>query len=236
MRGCLVTLALLVGIVLAATWLVLPPVAGTLAQGALVAAGFNADAMTVTVNADPPPRLLGLRADRVRVQATNATFRGLEALDVDLVLHDVRLLDRTFGSIEGTLRHVTTTDGSGAGVTIPIAVVSGTPDRIQATMTFPASDAEELAADAVRKAIGLAPSRVVLTAPDRVRVEAGGLAINARITVDAQGVLKLVPPSGAPIAALTLFEPGPDAPYTIESFRIHDGDLIVVAMLEPDLG
>ena len=185
-----------------------------------MAAGFNADAMTVTVNADPPPRLLGLRADRVRVQATNATFRGLEALDVDLILHDVRLLDRTFGSIEGTLRHVTTTDGSGAGVTIPIAVVSGTPDRIQATMTFPASDAEELAADAVRKAIGLAPSRVVLTAPDRVRVEAGGLAINARITVDAQGVLKLVPPSGAPIAALTLFEPGPDAPYTIESFRI----------------
>ena len=137
MKGCLVTLALLTVIAIGAIWFVLPPVAGTLTQGALVAAGFNADAMTVTVVADPPPRLLGLRADEMRIQATNATYRGLTAVDVDLTLHDVRLADRTFGSLDGTLRDVTTASGASGEVTIPLAVLSGTADRIQVTLVGP---------------------------------------------------------------------------------------------------
>jgi hypothetical protein len=231
-----VTLALLVTIAVAATWFALPPLAGTLTQGALVAAGFNADVMTVTVSADPPPRLLSLRADQVHVQATNATYHGLRAVDVDLTLHDVLLADRTFGTLDGTLHHVTATTGGAGAVTIPLAVLSGTPDRVRVTMTFATSDAEELAAEAIRRATGVAPTRVTLAAPDRVRVEGGGLSFAARLAVGVDGALMLIPPKGAPLGALALVQPGAGAPFRIDSFRVAAGDLVIVATLDPSLG
>jgi hypothetical protein len=236
MRGCLVTLALLVTIAIAATWLALPPLAGTLTQGALVAAGFKADAMTVTVSADPPPRLLSLRADEVHVQATNATYHGLQAVDVDLTLHDVRLADRTFGALEGTLHHVTSAGGLAGGVTIPLAVLTGTRDRVRVTMTFPISDAEDLAVEAVRRAIGIAPTRVTLAAPDRVRIEAGGLTIGARLAINGEGALMLIPPEGATLGVLALVQPGPDGPFRLDSFRLAADELVVVATLDPSFG
>ena len=56
----------------------LPVVAAGLVTAGLSAAGLVADDTTVTVSSDPPTDLLGLRADTVRVTATDATFRGLE--------------------------------------------------------------------------------------------------------------------------------------------------------------
>ncbi len=237
MRGCLVTLGLLVVVVATAAWLLLPPVAGTLAQGALVAAGFNADAMTVTVTSDPPPRLLTLRADEVHVVASNARYQGIKAAGVDITLRDVRLVDRTFARLVGSLDLVTIAGSPGApNITIPHVGLDGTANKVQATFTLPADTVEELVASELVNAIGIAPSRVVLTAPDRVTIEAGGVQIEARLALGKDGSLMLLPPTGAPLDAVTILAPDADTPYTIESFTIADGDLIVVATLEPDLG
>lgn len=237
MRGCLVTIALLAAVVVGAIWLLLPPLVGTLAQGALVAAGFSADGMTVTVQGDPPPELLGLRADAIRVQASNARYHGLEAVDVDVTLRDVRLGDRTFGSLDGTLRFVSfpgTADRP--GITVPEATLSGDADHVRATLTFPAAAARDLASAALEGKIGITPSRVTLAAPDRVRVVAGGNTIDGRLTVRADGALLLQPQPSGTIGTLVLVEPGPDVPFRIDSFRIVDGGLVVVATFDPDLG
>ena len=61
---------------------------------AVTAAGLQADDTTVTVSSDPPTDLIGLHADRVRVRATDATFRDLAIGELDLVLRDVSILDR----------------------------------------------------------------------------------------------------------------------------------------------
>ena len=53
---------------------------------AVTAAGLQADDTTVTVSSDPPTDLIGLHADRVRVRATDATFRDLAIGELDLVL------------------------------------------------------------------------------------------------------------------------------------------------------
>ncbi len=118
-RGCLLTLIALVAVVAALLWLALPPLAGTLVQGALVAGGLEAASTVVTVTADPPPRLLTLKADEVDVHATNASIHGLSAADLEVTLHDVDLLDRTFSRLDGTLRGVRLSDADGDGTGHP---------------------------------------------------------------------------------------------------------------------
>lgn len=233
MRGCLLTLALLVVLAVAGIWFVLPPLMGTLAQGALVATGLTADEMTVTVSSDPPPKLLGLRADAIRLRASGARYHGIEAADVDVTLRDVRLVDRTFGRLDGTLGSITLPGDGAPPVTIPGAVLSGTSEQVRATLTIPAAAVEQLAAAAVVRAIGIAPSEVILAAPDRVQIGLGGLAVQARLAVSAAGALMLVPPTGGRLGAVALVEPGPGQPFTIELLRIEEGDLTLVATLSP---
>ena len=234
MRGCLVTLALLVTVAILAVWFLLPPLVGTLAQGALVAAGFQAATTTVTVTADPPPKLLGLTADAIRIRATNARYRGLEAVDLDVTLGDVRLVDRTFGRLSGTLDFVSLPGAGGAAtVTIPSVVLSGDAARIRATLTFPKAIAEDLAAGAVERATGITPDSVVLSGPDRIRIEGRGLAVDGRLAV-RNGALLLVPPTAGSLGSITLVEPGPDVPLRIDSLRVVDGGLVLLATLDPD--
>jgi hypothetical protein len=230
-RGCLVTIALLLAIALAATWYVLPPLAGTLTQGALSAAGFEADTTTVTVTADPPPKLLTLTADSVRIQATNVTYHGMRATSADVTLAEVSFAARTFQSLDGTLKGVRIQLGGGSELGVPLVRLSGPADRIQATMSIPAADAEALAGAAVETVIGITPERVSLVGPDRVRVEVGGLAVSARLALRQDGALMLVAPNGNPIGSVALVVPGPDVPFRIDSFEIVDGGLEIVAVL-----
>ncbi len=231
------TLGLLVVAAGAGIWLLLPPLVGTLAQGALVAAGFQADTTTVEVTADPPPNLLTLHADAIHIRATNARYRGLGAVDVDLTLRDVRLLDRTFGRVDGTLHFVTVpATADRPALTIPEATLSGSADEVQVTLTFAGTTAQELAAAALERAIGITPSRVVLIAPDRARIEVGGRAVDARLALREDGALVLDPPAGVGSGPIPLVQPGPDVPFRIASFRIVDGGLVVVATFDPQLG
>ena len=77
MRGCLTWFFVLLAVVLVATWAFAPVVAAGLVSAGLGTAGFESADKKVTVIADPPIELLTLRADKVRIQATDATFAGL---------------------------------------------------------------------------------------------------------------------------------------------------------------
>jgi hypothetical protein len=170
----------------------------------------------------------------VRIQASNARYRGLEAGTVDVTLGDVRLADRTFGRIVGTLDQVTLDGDSGtADLEIPRVGLEGTGDEVRASLTVPASTVESLASAAVVKAVGIAPSSVVLVAPDRIRIEVGGVPIEARLALSPTGALTLVPPTGAPLVAVSIFTPSADAPFKIESVQVANGELVLVATLDP---
>lgn len=236
MRGCLITIVFLLGIAVGATWFVLPPLVGTLAQGALVAAGFEADSSIVTVSADPPPRLLTLKADSIRIEASNVTYRGLRATSAVITLHDVAFAERTFRTVDGTLKGVRFQPENGPELGVPLVRLSGPADRIRATLTLPAADAEALAAAAVEGAIGITPRSVALTDPDRVQVDVGGLVVAARLAVREDGALTLVAPSGGPIGSIALVVPGSALPFRIESFEVVDGGLVIVATFLAGLG
>ncbi|MEO8230134.1 MAG: hypothetical protein ABI628_10285 [Chloroflexota bacterium] len=236
MRGCLVTLVFLLAIGVAATWFVLPPLIGTATQGALAATGFVADSTTVTVSADPPPELLTLKADSIRIQATNLTYRGLSATSADLTLHDVAFAERTFETVAGTLKGVRYQPDSGPELVAPLVRLTGPVNRIQATVTMPAADAETLAIAAVESGTGITPRSVVLSGKDRIQVDVNGLVVAARLAIGDDGALTLEPPTGNPMGSIALVTPGPDAPFRVESFSVVDGGLVIVATLLADLG
>lgn len=236
MRGCLVTIVFLLAIGLAATWFVLPPLIGTATQGALAATGFAADSTTVTVSADPPPKLLTLKADSIRIQATNLTYRGFRATSADITLDDVAFADRTFKTIAGTLKGVRYQPDNGPELAAPLVRLSGPVNRIRATVTMPAVEAEALATAAVEAGTGITPRSVVLSGRDRIQVDVGGLVVAARLAVRDDGALTLEPPTGNPMGSIVLVTPGPDAPFRVESFNIVDGGLVIVATVLADLG
>jgi hypothetical protein len=235
MRGCLITIAALIVVMGTAAWFLLPPLAGTVAEGALVAAGFDADSSTVTVESDPPLRLLTLTADALRIRATNVAFRGVEAASADITLSDVAVVDQSFKTIKGSLKGVRFKPEHGAELGVPLVQLSGTPDQVQATLTLPKADAEALAVAAVENAVGITPSSVVLTSPDMVRLTAGGLTLNARLRVSGDGSLDLIAPAGSELGGVELISPGVELPVRVESFKIVDGGLILVATLDPGL-
>jgi len=235
MRGCLITIAALVVVMVTAAWFLLPPLAGTVAEGALVAAGFKADTSTVTVGSDPPLKLLTLTADALRIRATNVAFRGVEAASADITLTDVAVVDQSFKTLTGSLKGVRFKPEHGAELGVPLVDLSGTPDQVTATLTLPKADAEALAVAAVENAVGITPSSVALTSPDKVRVTAGGLTVDARLRVGDDGSLDLIAPSGSDLGAVELISPGVELPVRVESYRILDGGLTLVATLDPGL-
>src|SRR5690349_13343248 len=125
MRGCLFTL-LLGAVVLALIVVVgLPQVAAGMITTAVTAAGLKADDTTVTVSSDPPTDLIGLKADRVRIRATDAIYRGLLIGALDLELRDVSILDRSTRGVAGRLTDVTVQDLGGHELTLDEIRVGG---------------------------------------------------------------------------------------------------------------
>ncbi len=231
MRGCLVTLAVVLGLGLAGAWFGLPPLLGTVGEGALAAAGLHGTNTTVEVVADPPLKLLGLHADQVRIRSTNASFRGVNAASLDVTMDAVALVDRTWTGLHGTLKGVRVVSSGGRSVGIPLVELSSSGGEIRATMTLAAPDVEAAVTAAVEAGVGITPSAVVLSAPDRVQVDLGGQRIAGRLAVRDDGALLLVPPEGAALQPVTLLSPGPDVAFRVRSFRVVGGGLTVVAAI-----
>jgi hypothetical protein len=85
MRGCLFILVLAAGVIGAVAWFGSPVLASVVIDSALRGAGYEAATSTVTATADPPPKLLTGRADRVRIQGSDVDFRTFHAASLDLV-------------------------------------------------------------------------------------------------------------------------------------------------------
>ena len=226
MRGCLFTL-LLGGIVIAFIIVVgLPPVAAGILTAGLTAAGLQADDTTVTVSSNPPTDLLVFHADTVQVTATDATFRGMQIGELDLVLSDVRILDRTAGTLGGELRDVTVRVESGERVTLDKITLAGDLGHVTTTTIISAADATSLVSDAVERQTGVRPASVRLAAPNRVTVRAG-TTIRGRLVVTGAGNLVVRVDEG-PLGGsqLLLVRGGQDVPIRLTSAAVTgDGDL-----------
>jgi hypothetical protein len=223
MRGCLFTLllgAVVIGVIVV---IGLPAIAAGVLTGAVSAAGLVADDTTVTVSSDPPTDLLGLRADTVRVTASDASFRGLEMGSLDLVLGDVSLLDRSAGAVDGELTDVTIRAGSGP-VRLDRITIGGTAEAITATAVVPNAEAEALIADAVEAQTGSRPTAVTLTAPDGLSVTVRGQTLKGRFVVNGRGDLVVRGTSGViKDTDVALIRGGDDLPIELTSVRVLQG-------------
>jgi hypothetical protein len=235
MRGCLTFLLVVTATILMASWLFLPTAAGGVMGGALGAAGFAGSPATVTVTSDPPIELLAGHADRVVVQAREATFKELTAATVDVTLTDVGLIDRTAGTVSGTLTGIRIVPRSGHVLPISSATLSGSGSDIQARLSLSLADVSAVAASAVTSAAGSAPATVTLSSPDRASIVLGGTTVSGRVVVDAQGGLVFQPAAGGPSIAgpIDLIRPGPGVPIRIRSVVLSASGAVLSASVDP---
>ena len=233
MRGCLFTLLLGVIVLVFAVVVGLPAVASAVLTGAITAAGLQADDTTVGVAGDPPTDLLGLRADRVRIRATDATFHGLEIGELDVTLGDVAIIDRTVGAVDGTLVDVTVRDVGGRSLTLPEVALGGGGETVTVSTTIDGAEAETLLADAVEAELGVRPSAVTLSAPDKVAARIG-VVVHARLGVSAAGDLVAEVLDGPEAGrTLTLLRGGDDVPIRVTGVRVTAaGDLRLAGDLQ----
>jgi hypothetical protein len=186
-RGCLFTVLLAVAVITFIVVVGLPAVAAGVLTAGVRAAGLDAADTTVTVTSDPPTDLLGLRADRVRIRATHATFRGLVIGSLDVTLTDVAIVDRTVGGVSGALGDVTVPDVGGMAADLASITLGGTGGALTASTVIPAARAQAMLADRIASAVGTRPTSVALAPPDRVTVRIDGLAVAGRLGVDPAG-------------------------------------------------
>ncbi|HET7830543.1 MAG TPA: hypothetical protein VFL03_13355, partial [Candidatus Limnocylindrales bacterium] len=173
MRGCLFTLLLGAAVIALIVVVGLPQVAAGMVTTAVTTAGLRADDTTVTVSSDPPTDLVGLHADRVRIRASDALFRGLAIGNLDIRLGDVALLSRTIGEVDGTLKDVTVDNLGGREVTLDEIAIGGKSGDITASTVIPGAQAERLIADAIEERTGVRPTDVTLSSPDRLEADIG---------------------------------------------------------------
>ena len=221
MRGCLFTLllgAIVIGFVIVVG---LPSAAGAILTAGLSTAGLVADDTTVRVTSDPPTDLLGLRADSVRVTATDATFRGMEIGALDLALGDVQVLERTAWSVDGLLTDVTVTGADGRRITVERITLLGGAGGIATTTVMPNGQAKALIADAIEAQTGSRPTSVTLGAPDKVSFTIGGTKLAGRFRVVPGGDLVVRGDDGLTQGReVVLVRGGDDLPIELTSVKV----------------
>lgn len=224
MRSCLIQLLVLLAVGFALLWFGVPLGAGWLAANALNASGFSGTNTKVEVSANPPPLLLTGHADRIHVTSTQASVGDLHAATLDFSLGNVSLLDRTIGTVDGTLTGVKMPAPDGQTVVVDAATVDGKASSAKATLKMAKSQVEALAVQQLKSQTGISAT-ITLTAPNKVTVKVGGQSQPGTLVVKA-GELDLVPDSsGLPTA--TLLKSGDGNPFTLQSVSMA-GDLVTL--------
>jgi hypothetical protein len=220
MRGCLFTILLALVVIALVVFLGLPAMASGLVTAGLTAAGLQAADTTVTVKSDPPTDLLGGKADRVVVHATDATFRGMEIGTFDLTLEDVDVLGQSAGTIEGTLGDVTL-PASASGAHLQTIKVTGSRDRLAVVTTVPKADVEAIVSDTVERKTGVRPTSVTLASPDALTVKAGETLKGRFAASDGDLVVHITDGPGAD-SDIVVLRGGEDLPMKITKVRVTD--------------
>src|SRR5215217_2883840 len=122
MRGCLSVIVVAALFILGALWFGGPPLAGTVVEATLAGSGFVAAEMDVEVEAEPPLTLVGGRADRITIHASDVLWHGLHAGTMTLAIDDVDLFARTAGHVEGSFEDVELRAESGSTIPVTIAL------------------------------------------------------------------------------------------------------------------
>ena len=227
MRGCLFTIILAAVVVALIVVIGLPAIAAGLLTAGVKAAGLQANDTTVNVTADPPWDLLGLHADRVRVRATSATFRGLQIGALDVTLLNVSIVDRTANGVAGRVTGVTLPNVAGQPLGLAAINLAGGGDQVTATTTVAAADAQALVASEIASVTGVTVplTAVHLVAPDKVVVKMA-ITLTAVLSVDASGNLVA---TAAGIPPVTLLRAGEDVPMKFTSVKVDAAGNLVLA-------
>ncbi len=225
MRGCLFVVALAAALTLAAVWFAGPSVAGALVSAGLSAGGVATTTRTVAVDAEPPLELLLGRAHAVRIDATGATAVGIRAAHLVLTLRDVRLLDRTYDTIEATMTDVTV-PSRGHDVLLSSIVVAGPADDATVTARLPAGEVAALIRDELTRVLPVAPTSVSLGAPDRATIVILGRTFEARLAVDSEGQVVLEP-AATGLVRVVAFDPSGLPGLTVTKVQVL-GDEVVI--------
>jgi hypothetical protein len=224
MRSCLIQLLILVAVVFGLLWFGLPIGAGWLASNALNAAGFSGTDTKVEVSSNPPPLLLTGHADRIHVTSTQVSVGDLHAATLDFSLGGVSLLDRTIGTIDGTLTGVKMPAPDGKPVVIDSATVTGPASHAKATLKLARSAVETLASQQLKSQAGI-NATMTLAAPNKVTVKIGTQSQPGSLVVK-DGELDVVPSSPS-LPTAVLLKSGDGNPFTLTSVVIS-GDVVTL--------
>jgi hypothetical protein len=229
MRGCLFVLVLAAALIGSIAWFAAEPIADAVIAAVLNGSQVRAATMTVTTVADPPPKLLIGRADRITIEATDATWTTLRAASLTLVLDEVDFISRTAATIHGT---ITGADIGGDAALNPSPVASididGPANAAAATITVDRASIRASLLAAVHRSFGVTATDVVLLPPDRLRLVAPGATLEGSIVIDPAGGLAL----STPLGTVTMLTVDPDIPIRLDSVAVVADALRIDATLD----
>jgi hypothetical protein len=229
MRGCLFVLIIAALFVSVAAWFGAPVLASAVIDAGLRNAGFDARSLTSTATANPPPKLLTGRADRVRIQAAGVSFRTFHAERLDLTLTEVDLLGRSFGSIRGTISAAEVKTADGIPTTADVTV-DGDASAAAAEIVIDGATVDRVVRATFAKGAGVSVTRTEIVAPDILRIVSNGATIEGRIVVDAAGAIAL----STRLGQTEILSLDPSFPLRLRSASVVDGDLRVDATLDAE--
>jgi hypothetical protein len=229
MRSCLVQLLLVAAVVFALVWFGLPFGASWLATNAMGAAGFTGTNTKVEVSANMPPRILLGHADTIRLTASQVSVGDLHAATIDVSLSNVDLIDRTIGSVHGTLTSVLVPAPNGDPVTIDTVTIDGVGTSANATLTLANAAAESLAESQLKAQTGLA-GKVKVAAPNKATLTINGKTQTGRLVV-AAGELQLVPDSSA-LPTVILIDAGHGNPFQLSSVAVGASSVTLAGTID----
>lgn len=232
MRGCLFVLLFAAIVIGSGAWFASAPIASTVVGAILDGSGFRAASSTITVTADPPPRLLLGQADRVAITAADVQWQSLRAARLSLAFDGVDLFARTATTIHGSLDDADVaaddeTTGGGAAPTATIAV-DGPAAAADAAITVDAATIRRLIVAAVEREFGVKATGVELVAPNRLRLAAPGATIEATLVIDGSGGLAV----STPLGSVEMLRVDPAIPLRLRSVAVVDGALRLDGILD----
>jgi len=227
MRGCLFVLVLGTALVAGVAWFGSAPIADAVIRAMLDGAGYRSAATTVTVSADPPPRLLLGRADSITIDGTDVDWRTLHAASIRVTLEGVDLFSRTAASVDGTIERADVADELGGTPAIGSIAIHGPGTAAGAIVTVDAATVRSVVASAVQRDFNVATTDVQLVAPATLRLITPGATIEGTVAIENSALVFANRPG-----SVTMLRIDPSIPLVLRSVAVVDGGLRIDGTLD----